>query len=308
VQAYLGTPLVAASGHIVGVLAVYDATPRAWSGDDAELLEQLGASVVAELELSAAQSAIGTSAARLEIALEASQVGIWERDLRTGAVFWDERCAAIFGIDGAVELTDVGELLMKHIHPDDHGTVQDAMRVAMATNGEYAVESRVLRADSAVRWTVSRGRVVMNAGGEPVRVLGTVVDVTEAREQYERRLSAVQRAAAIAGVAAEVAGATRIDQLADITLRGAQVLGAESGGVAVFDAAGTLKVYLGRMLMDAVEARPTRSCRSAAWRSSRTTRCRRSTSPSTGKRSCSRTPTWPPSAFRAWSTSRGCSG
>jgi len=254
VRAYLGTPLVAASGHVVGVLAVYDATPRAWSGDDAELLEQLGASVVAELELSAAQSAIGTSAARLEIALEASQVGIWERDLRTGAVFWDERCSAIFGLDGAVELTDIGELLMNHIHPDDHGTVMEAMRVAMATNGEYAVESRVLRADRAVRWTVSRGRVVMNASGEPVRVLGTVVDVTEAREQYERRLSAVQRAAAIAEVAAEVAGATRIDQLADITLRGAQVLSAESGGIAVFDSAGTLKVYLGRMLMDAVEA------------------------------------------------------
>jgi PAS domain S-box-containing protein len=254
VQAYLGVPLVSASGHVVGVLATYDAAPRPWSDDDAALLEELAASVVAELELSAAQSAIGTSDARLEIALEASSVGIWERDLRTGAVLWDERCAAIFGFDGAVELTSIDELLMDHIHPDDHALVQQAMREAERGSGEYAVEARVLRADGILRWTVSRGRIVKDSRGAPVRVLGTVVDVTEAREQHERRLSAVQRAAAIAEVAAEVASATRIEELADITLRGAQVLGAESGGVAVFDPAGALKVYLGRRLMDAVEA------------------------------------------------------
>jgi PAS domain S-box-containing protein len=254
VQAYLGVPLVAASGHVVGVLAAYDASPRPWTDDEAALLEELAASVVAELELSAAQSAIGASDARLEIALEASSVGIWERDLRTGSVFWDVRCAAIFGLDGAVELTSVDTLLMDHIHPDDHDAVQAAMREAERGSGEYAVEARVLRADGELRWTVSRGRIVKDSRGEPVRILGTVVDVTEAREQYERRLSAVQRAAAIAEVAAEVASATRIEELADITLRGAQVLGAESGGVAVFDPAGALRVYLGRGLIDAVEA------------------------------------------------------
>ena len=54
-------PLIAASGHAVGALAVYDPEPRDWTDDAAELLAQLAASVVAELELSAAQSAVGTS-------------------------------------------------------------------------------------------------------------------------------------------------------------------------------------------------------------------------------------------------------
>jgi PAS domain S-box-containing protein len=254
VRAYLGAPLVAASGHVVGVLTVYDESPRPWSEDDAALLEQLAASVVAELELSAVQSAIGTSRARLEIALEASSVGIWERDLRTGIVYWDERCAAIFGLDGAVELSSSDEVLTDHIHPDDRAMVQQAMREARAGDGQYAIESRVLRADGAVRWTVSRGRVVTNSRGERVRIIGTTVDVTEAREQVERRLAAVQRTAAIAQVAAEMANASRLDQLADISLRGAQVLGADSGGIAVFDDAGVLRVHLGRRLSDAVRA------------------------------------------------------
>ena len=123
VRAYLGVPLIAASGHAVGALAVYDAVPRTWSADDAELLVQLAASVVAELELSAAQSAVGTSLARLDVALEASSVGIWERDLRTGSVYWDERCAAIFGLPHAVEIDSIERLMMEHIHPEDRKSV-----------------------------------------------------------------------------------------------------------------------------------------------------------------------------------------
>src|SRR5215212_3577008 len=181
VRAYLGAPLVSASGHVVGVLTVYDEHPRQWSDDDADLLQQLAASVVAELELSAAQSAIGAAGARLEIALEASSVGIWERDLRTGAVHWDERCAAIFGIDGAVAMASSEDVLTQHIHPDDWDMVQQAIVEARAGDGQYAIESRVLRADGAVRWTVSRGRVISNSRGEWVRIIGTTVDVTDAR-------------------------------------------------------------------------------------------------------------------------------
>jgi serine phosphatase RsbU (regulator of sigma subunit) len=128
------------------------------------------------------------------------------------------------------------------------------MRVAIESGGEYVVEARVLRTDGAVRWTVSRGRVVTDAHGQGVRVLGTVVDVTDAREQAERRLSAVQRAAAIAEVAAELAGATRIDQLAHITLRGAEVLGARTGALAVLTpGSGALRLHMGRRLMDLVQ-------------------------------------------------------
>jgi PAS domain S-box-containing protein len=254
VQAYLGVPLVAASGHIVGVLAAFDAEPRTWSDDEAALLEQLGASVVAELELSAARSAIGTSDARLEIALEASSIGIWERDLRTGSVFWDERCAAIFGVDGAVEAQAVDQLMIDHVHPDDRALASDALRVALETGGQYTAETRTLDADGRVRWVVSRGRVVRDATGEPVRILGTVLDVTDARQQSDQRLAALQRATAISEVAAELANAARLEDLADVALRGAKVLGAQSSLLAVFASdGGPLRLHMTRGLADEVQ-------------------------------------------------------
>jgi PAS domain S-box-containing protein len=255
VQSYLGAPLRSDSGHVVGVLAVYDSTPRSWSEDAADLLDELGSSVVAELELAAARTAIGTSLARLDVALEASSVGTWEVDLVRGVMDWDERCAAIFGYEGAVNLP-MDRLFAEHVHPGDLDSAQAAMQAAIEAKAQYTVELRVVRAgDGGIRWTVSRGRVLANPVGEPVRILGTVLDVTDAREESASRLAAIQRAAAIAEVAAQAANAAGIAQLADITLRGAEVLGADSGGVAVFDPEdGLLRVHLGRRLIESVEA------------------------------------------------------
>ncbi len=255
VLSYLGAPLVAASGQVIGALAVYDPEPRNWSADAAELLEQLALSVVAELELSAAQSAVGTSRAWLEVALEASSVGIWERDLRTEVIHWDDRCAAIFGLDSAVELNSLDDVLATHVHPDDHAAIDEAMRVAVEQRADYTVEFRALREDGVVRWVLARGRVVADATGAAARVLGTALDITEARGQAEQRLTAVQRAAAVAEVAAELANAARMEHLADVVLRGAQVLGAKSSALAVFDApGGPLRLHMTGNLLAVVRA------------------------------------------------------
>ncbi|MGY1696240.1 SpoIIE family protein phosphatase [Geodermatophilus sp. SYSU D00814] len=254
VTAYLGIPLISASGHVIGVLAVYDGQARTWQDDDVALLEHLADSVVAELELAAARSAIGASRVRLEVALEAGAIGIWDHDLRTRVLHWDERCAAVHGLDGPLTITDVDGMLADRIHPDDHAAVRDAMTDALRGTGEYVVEARALHTDGTVRWTVSRGRVVRDSRGDAVRVLGTVVDVTDAREQAARRMAAVQRAAAVAEVAAELANATALSQLADITLRGARLLGASSSALAAFDTDEVLRLYLARQLADTVAA------------------------------------------------------
>jgi PAS domain S-box-containing protein len=254
VRAYLGAPLLTASGHVVGALAVYDPVPRNWSDDAAELLQQLAASVVAELELSAAQSAAGASRVRLEVALDASSIGIWERDLRTDTGFWDKRCAAIFGLEGATEIAAFDQMMLERVHPEDHATVTQAMQAAIAERSAFTVESRILRTDGGVRWVVSRGRVMGNTRGEPVRVLGTIIDVTEARHQAEQRLSAFHRATAIAEVAAELANAARPEDLPEIVQRGAQVLGAESSALAVFDPdGGALRLHMTRRLASEIQ-------------------------------------------------------
>jgi PAS domain S-box-containing protein len=251
--AYLGVPLIATAGHVVGTLSVFDWTARPFSSDDVTALEQLAASVVAELELAAANAAILTSLSRLDVALEASSVGIWDVDLNDGMIHWDERCAAVFGLDGAVELPSVEQVLADHIHPDDHEVANEAMASAIEARGEYVVEIRAVRPDGEVRWFVARGRVIVDADGEAARLFGTIVDVTEAKAQAEDRLLAVRRSAAVAEVAAELANATRMEQLVEVTVRAAESIGAAMGGLAVLEQGGTgVRLFLDQRLSKAV--------------------------------------------------------
>ncbi|WP_448614694.1 SpoIIE family protein phosphatase [Modestobacter sp. URMC 112] len=254
VCACLSLPLVL-SGHAVGGLTVLSPTPRAWSAEDVALAGEVASAVVTELGLAAASAELRASLTRLEVALEASMVGVWEVDLDTGRVSWDDRCAGLFGLPSGMELDSV-EVVFERIHPDDRAPVRAAMAAAIESRGEYAVELRLLREDGAVRWAAARGRVLSDPAGRAVRFLGALVDVTEGRRQAHERLDALRRTAAIAEVAADLAGARRLDQLAQITLRGAEVLGARTGALAVFDpASGALRLHMGSRLKDIVEVR-----------------------------------------------------
>jgi PAS domain S-box-containing protein len=251
VRACLSLPLVLA-GHAVGALTVLSDVPRTWTDGDVAQAGEVASAVTTELELAAASAELRSSLTRLEVALEASMVGVWELDLETGRMSWDERCAALFDREYVPGLDAAGDVL-EHVHPDDRAAVDAAMAAAVAERGHYSAEMRILHADGSARWVVSRGRVLSDPSGTAVRMLGALVDVTQARQHAEVRLTSLQRTTAIAEVAAALAGAARFDQLAQITLRGAEVLGAETGALAVFDSESVLRAHMGSRLRDIVE-------------------------------------------------------
>ncbi len=250
VVSYLGVPLRASGGQLVGVLGVGDAVFRDWSPDDVDVLEQLAASAVSELELAAANAALSTSLTRMDLALTAGNVGAWDVDLRDGQVVMDQRCRDLLGLpDTAVAARST---VLDTVHPDDREMVGAALARAVEGGGRYRTEARTVRADGDVRWIASHGHVVFDPAGRPARVVGTVQDVTETRRQAAERIEALQRAAAIAEVAASLAGVVTVADLSDVALRGARVLGANSGAVAGFEPDGRLLLHLSRQLYDRV--------------------------------------------------------
>jgi PAS domain S-box-containing protein len=130
------------------------------------------------------QAEIAAAGQRFELALSAGGMGTWEWDLRTGVVRWDERCAELFGITpeefgGRIE--DFGAF----VHPDDAEAVTAALRQVVGTRGEFRRDFRVLRADGALRWVSSRGRVIGDTD-EPLALLGVIQDRTETHSEGER--------------------------------------------------------------------------------------------------------------------------
>jgi PAS domain S-box-containing protein len=129
------------------------------------------------------EQALEAAEADLRIAVDAAGLGRWDHDRRSGARYWDRRFREIFGLpDGEIENTS--ETFGRLVHSDDLSGLLEAVRAASQPGGENTInhEYRIRRAsDGASRWIEAFGRAFFE-GGECVRLVGVVSDVTERKE------------------------------------------------------------------------------------------------------------------------------
>ena len=185
VGAYLGVPLVTTNGHTVGALCVFGPEPRSWSDSDVALLEQLATPVVAELELATLTADYENDRLLWQLAVDTAGIGVYDWDLVTGELRWDERLLALFGLapdtfGGTIEAFNA------RVHPDDLPRVSQALASAVETVGEFATEYRILLPDGTLHWVGARGRALPGPDGRAVRVLGAAWDTTAVQEGEAR--------------------------------------------------------------------------------------------------------------------------
>jgi PAS domain S-box-containing protein len=132
--------------------------------------------------------ALKESEQRLNLALESGQVGMWDLDLVTDRAVRSLRHDQIFGYSSPIPEWGVA-IFLEHVLPEDREAARQAIESG-ATTGNFDMECRILWADGSIHWISARGRAYRNPQGEPVRMMGTVVDITEhkrADEALERR-------------------------------------------------------------------------------------------------------------------------
>ena len=134
---------------------------------------------------------------RLRLAVGAADLGTFDLDIATRALSWSERCKAMFGLgpDDPVN----GRVYLSRLHPDDVPAVRAAEDGALdpAGTGDYHMRFRVLWPDGTLRWLEATGKVIFieDAGVRtPVRLIGTVMDITEAQRAESRLQEARDRA------------------------------------------------------------------------------------------------------------------
>ncbi len=122
--------------------------------------------------------------ARLQLVTSTAGIGVWERDLVTGAEFWDARMRAIHGVDET--FTPTFDRWLNFVIPEQRSNAVVALQASLAGHGGTA-EHQILRADGALRTVAHNAVVIRDAAGGPVRLLGTAVDVSDTRRaQLER--------------------------------------------------------------------------------------------------------------------------
>ena len=185
VGAYLGLPLRRADGEVLGVLGVVEERPRAWTAAEAALLEQLGTSALAELELSALAVEVEADRLRWALAIDAAGVGGFDWDLRSGELTWDARLLALFGYAEADFDRSIASFEAR-VHPDDRARTATELTAAIEACAPFEMEYRIVRPGGEERWVQARGRVLADAGGAAVRVLGVAYDTTDSKDAQAR--------------------------------------------------------------------------------------------------------------------------
>lgn len=144
---------------------------------------------------------LGESEARLTLALEASDLGLWDWDLQNNRVH-HSRMQVVFGI-GLENRYGKGGSRLPDIHPDDLQRVRATLIAHLKGETEsFVIEYRALCADGSELCLEDRGRVIQrDANGRALRMIGTRRDISELRSQAEQqRLAATVFEAASEGM------------------------------------------------------------------------------------------------------------
>ena len=127
-----------------------------------------------------ARQEISDAVERLSLATEGTRLATWDLDLVTMQIIHSARLAQIFGYSDTTALNHLE--FRDHVHPyDREHIVEVAFKKALAT-GTYFYEARIFQKSGILRWVRTQGKVFYNDEEQPVRMLGTMIDITEQKE------------------------------------------------------------------------------------------------------------------------------
>lgn len=123
---------------------------------------------------------------RLQMALQAGRMGTWDWDLRHDRLQWSPGMEVIHGLAPGT-FPGTFEAFRAGIHPDDRDGLLQAIEETIRTGREYEHEYRLIWPDGSIHWVEARGRVIRDAAGQAIQMLGICMEVTD-RKRTEHDL------------------------------------------------------------------------------------------------------------------------
>ena len=148
---------------------------------------------------------------RLRLAVEAGKSVGWDWDIRSGRDRWFGDLETVFGIPSDNYSGHVDDFRRK-VHPDDRELVWQGVADARQNRKPYATEFRVVRTDGTVRWITARGKFYYAHNGNPERMLGMAVDITDRKQAEQKLRESENRLAGIVGSAMDAIIAVNEEQ------------------------------------------------------------------------------------------------
>jgi PAS domain S-box-containing protein len=149
------------------------------------------------------EAALGASEQQLALVIQGMSVGVWDWNIADDTQYWSDRYKDILGLPA--EFPSTSSEFESRLHPDDHDRVIAALFAHLERKAPYDTEFRLRKADGGYVWIRAMGQAAWDALGKPLRMAGSVDDIS-ARKRAEERFRQVVEFAPTAMVMIDKSG------------------------------------------------------------------------------------------------------
>ncbi len=195
IRSFLDIPLFF-EGSLASIIVLNSVRQhRSWPNEYIPRLRLLGEIFINALERRNADLALRESEARLSLATEAVGAGLWIMDVDNSRVWVSPKSRELFHFGPDEEIHY--ESYFRVIHPDDRDRVHQDVQRTLRSGENLNCDYRIVLPDGSIRWIVSRGQRFLKSTGEPDRIMGLSLDITERKLREAAEIESTERYQAV---------------------------------------------------------------------------------------------------------------
>lgn len=180
-ESYVGIPIWDSRGKSMGLIAVLSKKTMREVESVKALLQLVAIRAAYEMERSIIDEELRKSEGMLKEAQKLTHMGHWDLDLGSNKLYWSEEIFRIFEVEkGKYEPSY--DAFLDTIHPDDREFVSRTYAESVKVREAYDIVHRLLMKDGTLKYVNEKCRTEYDDNGNPLRSIGTVQDITAAKE------------------------------------------------------------------------------------------------------------------------------
>lgn len=245
-----------AGGQRIGSLHINHRSARYFGPTDLAMASALAAQAGTVIERQAAELAVRASEERLQLVARATNDAVWDWDLGSNALWWNQGIQVLFGYRPE-QVPSTLAFWSDKLHPDDAERVLKGLEAVIEGGGEFwSDEYRFRRAGGSYATILDRGYVLRDNAGAPTRMVGAMLDITARRVAEEALAQRYREAEEARGEARAVLDATEEamilvgpdGRIASVNRRCAEIFGLDEPGPVGLEADGeAVHAYITRV-------------------------------------------------------------
>ncbi len=207
-----------------GVLGAHTTRSHTFSKDDIYFLQAIANLLATAIERQRVEDALRESEERFQIIARATNNAVWDWNLLTNQMWWNDGVYKLFGYSQE-EVGDYVDWWFQYIHPDNRSRIVSDIH-AVINSGEqfWSNEYRFRRSDDSYAYIFERGYVVHDNTGKPVRMIGAMMDISERKRVQQELQRQNLRSKLFADVTLKIRQSLQIDEILQTSVTEVQKL------------------------------------------------------------------------------------